>query len=36
MLRLHWAALAQHDLFPNFSGSLFDQWTEEAVHKILT
>lgn len=35
MLRLHWTALAQHDLFPGFSGPFFDQWADEAVSRIL-
>lgn len=34
-LRLHWAVEAQHDLFPDFRGSLFDQWSAEAVGHIL-
>jgi hypothetical protein len=36
MLRLHWTAVAQHDLFPGFTGPFFDQWADEAVRKILT
>jgi len=34
-LRLHWAVEAQHDLFPDFRGGLFDQWAHEAITKIL-
>jgi hypothetical protein len=36
MLRLHWTALAQHDLCPEFTGPFFDQWADEAVRNILT
>ena len=36
MLRLHWTALAQHDLFPDFTRPFFDQWADEAIRKILT
>ena len=35
-LRLHWAVEAQFDLLPNFSGSLFDDWTSNALKNILT
>ena len=34
-LRLHWAVEAQHDLFPDFRGGLFDQWAKEAITQIL-
>jgi hypothetical protein len=34
-LRLYWAVEAQFDLFPNFRGSLFDQWSSEAITHIL-
>jgi Phosphotransferase enzyme family len=34
-LRLCWAVEAQFDLFPEFRGRLFDQWTAEAIHHIL-
>ena len=33
--RLHWAVAAQFDLFPEFRGPLFDQWTSEAIAQIL-
>lgn len=35
MLRLQWAAEAQHDLFPDFRGPLFKRWAVEAVSKVL-
>jgi hypothetical protein len=34
-LRLYWAVEAQFDLFPNFRGPLFDQWSAEAITHIL-
>lgn len=34
-LRLHWAVVAQSELFPGFQGRLFDQWALEAVSHIL-
>jgi hypothetical protein len=34
-LRLYWAVEAQFDLFPDFRGSLFDQWSAEAITHIL-
>jgi thiamine kinase-like enzyme len=34
-LRLYWAVEAQFDLFPDFRGPLFDQWSAEAITDIL-
>jgi hypothetical protein len=34
-LRLHWAVQAQFDLFPEFRGPLFDQWSAQAVRFLL-
>jgi hypothetical protein len=34
-LRLYWAVEAQFDLFPEFRGALFDQWSAEAIAHIL-
>jgi hypothetical protein len=34
-LRLHWAVVAQFDLFPGNRWPLFDQWATEATGKIL-
>jgi hypothetical protein len=34
-LRLCWAVEAQFDLFPAFRGTLFDQWSAEAITHIL-
>jgi hypothetical protein len=34
-LRLHWAVQAQADLFPESRNRLFDQWSSEALQKIL-
>jgi hypothetical protein len=34
-LHLCWAVEAQFDLFPDFKGSLFDQWAAEATGQIL-
>jgi Phosphotransferase enzyme family len=34
-LRLYWAVEAQFDLFPEFRGPLFDQWSSEAIAQIL-
>ncbi len=34
-LRLYWAVEAQFDLFPDFRGPLFDQWSIEAITQIL-
>lgn len=34
-LRLYWAVEAQFDLFPEFRGALFDQWSAEAITHIL-
>src|SRR6266568_8072490 len=34
-LRLYWAVEAQFDLFPDFRGALFDQWSAEAITHIL-
>jgi hypothetical protein len=34
-LRLYWAVEAQFDLFPEFRGPLFDQWSKEAITQIL-
>jgi hypothetical protein len=33
-LRLHWAVIAQHDLFPHKRWPLFDQWAKEAVKQL--
>jgi hypothetical protein len=30
-LLLHWAVEAQHDLFPDFHGPLFDQWASRSI-----
>lgn len=35
ILRLYWAVEAQFDLFPDFRGPLFDQWSAEAISHIL-
>ena len=35
-LRLHWAVQAQADLFPESRNRLFDQWSSEAIQKILS
>ena len=34
-LRLHWAVYAQFDLFPEFDGPLFEQWSSKAMRRIL-
>lgn len=34
-LRLHWAIEAQFDMFPEFDGALFDQWSSKAIRRIL-
>lgn len=34
-LRLHWAVQAQADLFPESRNRLFDQWSSEAIQRIL-
>ena len=35
LVRLHWAAEAQYELFPGGRWELFDEWSQEAVHNIL-
>lgn len=35
-LRLRWAAIAQVDLFPGFTGDLFRRWAGQAIKKILS
>ncbi|GAA5027690.1 hypothetical protein GCM10023317_75850 [Actinopolymorpha pittospori] len=32
---LHWAVVAQYDLFPTLDGSLFDEWSSSAIRAIL-
>ena len=34
-LHLHWAVEAQFNLFPDFRGPLFDQWSSQAIREIL-
>ena len=34
-LTLYWAVEAQYDLFPDFRGPLFDQWSAEAITHLL-
>ena len=34
-LRLHWAVVAQHDLFSGKRWPLFDQWAKEAIGQLL-